>query len=415
MCLIDAARLCTENPGKRFVMNKKIWTRGVLLLAAVITITGTSSYLRADTGTCGGASITLPFTDVSASNVFFCSIAGAYFAGLTNGTSPTTYGPSEAVTREQMAAFITRTLNQALMRGNRRAALNQWAVPTAVPFSAKTAVGNHPCHVASDGADLWVANENSNSVSRVRASDGKLLETWSGAYGAYGVLVARGRIFVTGYALPGAIYQIDPRQPAGAVSTLATILDTPLGITTDGFYIWTANSSASVSKVNPDTGDVTTYALAGANQIFGMLFDGTYIWVATDDSLKKLSSTGTVLESIAMNRPQFPIFDGMNIWVPDNVANTVYVVRAIGTSATGSARVLKILTGNGLNGPVTAAFDGERVAVTNMGGDCISVWSAADLTPIGFYSAGPVDPWGICSDGTNFWITFQSQAMLARF
>ncbi len=47
----------------------------------------------ADTGTCGGAMVTLPFTDV-AGNIFFCQIAEAYFSGLTNGTTPTTYSPS---------------------------------------------------------------------------------------------------------------------------------------------------------------------------------------------------------------------------------------------------------------------------------------------------------------------------------
>jgi hypothetical protein len=69
--------------------------------------------LPADTGTCGGAMATLPFTDVS-SNFFFCQIAEAYFSGLTNGTTPTTYSPNDFVRRDQMAAFTTRTQDSAL-------------------------------------------------------------------------------------------------------------------------------------------------------------------------------------------------------------------------------------------------------------------------------------------------------------
>ena len=81
---------------------------------------------------------TLPFTDVMG-NIFFCQIAEAYFSGLTNGTTPTTYSPSDPVLRDQMAAFVTRTQDSALRRGSRRAALGQWALPSAL--SATGSVG----------------------------------------------------------------------------------------------------------------------------------------------------------------------------------------------------------------------------------------------------------------------------------
>ncbi len=96
----------------------------VILCLTIAVLLSTSSRLPADTGTCGGAMVTVPFTDVGG-NFFFCQIAEAYFSGLTNGTSPTTYSPSDSVPREQMAAFVTRTQDSALRRGSRRAALNQ--------------------------------------------------------------------------------------------------------------------------------------------------------------------------------------------------------------------------------------------------------------------------------------------------
>lgn len=58
----------------------------------------------------------LPFTDLG-STAFCAQIAEAYFTGLSNGTSATTYSPSANVPREQMAAFVTRTLDQSLLRG----------------------------------------------------------------------------------------------------------------------------------------------------------------------------------------------------------------------------------------------------------------------------------------------------------
>ena len=77
------------------------------------------------------------------------------------------------------------------------------------------------------------------------------------------------------------------------------------------------------------------------------------------------------------------------------------------------------LTGNGLNGPGAAAFDGQRILVTNVtaGADRVSLWKAADLSPLGNFGTGAgTVPTAACSDGINFWITLRSPAgHLARF
>jgi hypothetical protein len=146
--------------------NRSVRYRALLLSAALVTVTAISTQMRADTGTCGGASVTLPFTDVMG-NAFFCQIAEAYFSGLTNGTTATSYSPGNNVTRDQMAAFIARTQNSVLNRGSRRAALNQvWTttphydITQGAGMLGTTTVDSAPVSVASDGADLWVANQN---------------------------------------------------------------------------------------------------------------------------------------------------------------------------------------------------------------------------------------------------------------
>ena len=66
--------------------------------------------------------------------------------------------------------------------------------------------------------------------------------------------------------------------------------------------------------------------------------------------------------------------------------------------------------------PFAAAFDGQRVLVTNFGGNTVSLWKAADLNPLGFFSTGAsTNPVGACSDGVNFWISLNNAARLARF
>ena len=118
---------------------KEKFRSALILSLTIVVLLLTSSRLPADTSTCSGAMVTLPFTDVSG-NIFFCQIAEAYFSGLTSGPRRRLTALDDFVRRDQMAAFVTRTQDSALRRGSRRAALNQWATPTTVPMTGRTAV-----------------------------------------------------------------------------------------------------------------------------------------------------------------------------------------------------------------------------------------------------------------------------------
>ena len=66
--------------------------------------------------------------------------------------------------------------------------------------------------------------------------------------------------------------------------------------------------------------------------------------------------------------------------------------------------------------PAAAAFDGERVLVTNFIGNSVSLWRAADLTALGSFATGSsTQPFGACSDGINFWVALSGTGKLARF
>jgi hypothetical protein len=342
--------------------------------------------------------------------------------GITTGTTPTTYDPTSTVNRLQMAAFLSRSVDGVLKRGSHRAALDQFWTTQNASVLGLTTVGSTPVLLKSDGSDVWVANFISASVSHVRGIDGKLLETWTGATNAWGVLVAMGRVFVSGETTPGNLYRIDPSQTAGAVTTVASSLGgEPRGIAFDGSRIWTANfgdgspGTGSVSIVTPGASipwTVTNVSL-GFSEPTGALYDGASIWV-TDQNLNqllKLSPAGAILQTVTVgSNPDFPAFDGTNLWVPNFVSNSVSVVRA------SNGAVLQTLTGNGLDSPIAAVFDGQRVLVTNQAGNSVSLWKAADLTSIGFFATGPgTNPYGACSDGVNFWIALNSANQLARF
>jgi hypothetical protein len=360
-------------------------------------------------GICG------PFTDVAADS--FCPFVLEIFTlGITTGTTPTTYDPTSTVTRLQMAAFLSRTVDGTLKRGSRRAALDQFWAPQGVQNLGLTTVAAGAFLLATDGADVWVACYEDAAVSRVRASDGKRLETWTGAGAAEGVLSAMGRVLVTGLVTPGRLYRIDPSQAAGAVTTVASTLGgEPQGIAFDGSRVWTANDASSVSIVTPGASvpwTVTTVT-TGFTTPRGVLYDGASIWV-TDRSagrLQKLDANGAILQTVTVGAgPHFPVFDGSNIWVPNRSSQSLSVVRA----STGA--VLATLTGNGLTDPYQGAFDGQRILVSNYSTDTLSLWKAADLTPLGSLSTGAgTGPTGVSSDGVNFWVTLYTPAKLARF
>ncbi|HEV8117649.1 MAG TPA: hypothetical protein VGQ32_03945 [Thermoanaerobaculia bacterium] len=369
-----------------------------------------------------------PFGDVSDST--FCPLVQElFYLGITTGTTPTTYSPGDSVNRLQMAAFLSRTVDTVLQRGSLRAALGHFWTPTRRESLWTVTLGYGPVGVAFDGMDLWVSNTYAG-VYRVRASDGRLLETWTGGGFLQQILPAMGTVFVTGATNVGKLYSLNPTQPAGALTEVATGLGGGAnGIAFDGDRIWTANNlpygegSVSIITPGPSIPWTVTTITTGFVLPLGILYDGSHIWV-TDSSagtLLKLDRDGSILQTVTIGAragPGHPVFDGANIWVPNNGAFTTGVVRA----STGA--VLMNLPGNGQNFPNHAAFDGERILVSSqgtLGGGAVSLWKAADLTPLGSFTFPPHEnPQGVCSDGLNFWITVDGfvdprLGLLARF
>jgi hypothetical protein len=377
----------------------------VCLVAGAIVLGGAAEGVR---GLCG------PFTDVS--DAAFCPfVLELFYLAVTTGTTPTTFDPNASVTRLQMAAFLSRTVDRSLRRAGRRAVLNQhWTIQAPINLGVTT-LPSVPRGVQSDGTDVWVALQGSDQVSRVRGGDGRVVETWSGASGALSVLVAMGRVFATGSQSSGQLYRIDPSLPAGAVTTVATGLgNSAQGIGFDGSRIWTGGFH-SISIVTPTASlpwTVTTIS-TGFNYPIAPLWDGSNIWVTdfSASALLKVDFFGSVLQTVTVGlSPGYSLFDGTNIFAVSGADSSVTVIHP----QTGA--VLATLTGNGLSGPSGAAFDGERLLVTNYSGNSVSLWKASDLTPIGTFQVGAArSPFAACSDGINFWITMGNASLLARY
>ena len=76
----------------------------LMLMTRAMFVTALRAVRNSDSST----AIVLPFTDVPASEYYYEPVKWAYAAGITAGTSPTTFGSNDYVTREQMVQMLYR-------------------------------------------------------------------------------------------------------------------------------------------------------------------------------------------------------------------------------------------------------------------------------------------------------------------
>ena len=131
------------------------------------------------------------------------------------------------------------------------------------------------------------------------------------------------------------------------------------------------------------------------------------------DRIARLDADGNVLQRVAVgDDPGYMVFDGVNLWVPNQGSHSITVVQA----STGA--VVATITGNtqnGLSGPVQAAFDGERILVTNRLGDSVTLFKAADLSLLAHVPLpSGAQPFGACSDGFDFWVAMPGIQRVGR-
>jgi hypothetical protein len=388
-----------------------------LMLGAVLSLAVASNTVSASEP-CGTGSYPFPYTDVASVGDPFCpGIMEAYVTGVSKGTTPTTFSPNNTVTRVQMTTFLQRSLDQGLARTSRRAALNQWWVPQTTEAMQTISLSGSPIYCAADGEFIWTSTL--SQVIQVQANNGAVLGTWTGALGSLGIAVAAGKVYAVAEQSPGKLYLIDPTLAPTAVAVAASNLGAfPLGIAFDGTNLWSANNSGSVSIITLQAS--TPYPVntvsTGFTHPYGILYDGAHIWV-TDfaaGQLFKLDPTGAILQTVAVGGgPTFPVFDGSNIWVPNEIGNSITVVQA----STGNVvATISADASNQLNAPIAAGFDGERIMVANNNNNTVTLFKAADLSFIANVTTGTsTTPQFACSDGVNFWVPLLGTHNLLRF
>ncbi len=269
-------------------------------------------------------------------------------------------------------------------------------------------VGSSPRGLAFDGTNIWVVNNAVNgTVTKLRASDGSVIGTYSVGTSPNGIAFDGTNIWVTNFSSHNVTKL---RASDGSFVGTYPVGNSPNGIAFDGTHIWVANqgSSNNVTKLRASDGSLVGTYPVGSNPR-GIAFDGTNIWVvnylsgnvtklrASDGSLVGTYPVGSLPPSIA--------FDGTYIWVANSGSGNVTTLRAsdgslVGTYPVGSA-------------PMGVAFDGTHIWVTNFNSNNVTKLRTSNGSVIGTYPVGS-GPSGIAFDGTNMWVANGGNGTVTR-
>ena len=315
----------------------------------------------------GTGSATKNFVDLTtnqtniAGNKTFTGVLSGNGSGLTNvsaavadGSITTSKLADGAVTEDKLASELINSPQRNLaLLGSLR-----WDL---LRSQADFAAGSGPRGLAFDGANIWVTNQASNNVTKLRASDGANLGTFAVGTG-------------------------------------------PIGIAFDGANVWVMNgSSSNLTKLRASDGaNLGTFP---ASNGFDVVFDGANIWLAAFSNppnpsmiFKFRASDGANLGSFAAGVGARGLaFDGANIWVTNQFDGLVRRLRASDGSLVGTS----IPVGTG---PLAIAFDGASVWVVNGTSNNVTKLRASDGASQGTFAVGS-SPRGIAFDGINIWVT----------
>lgn len=253
-----------------------------------------------------------------------------------------------------------------------------------------------PANVTTDGTNLYVADTNNNVIRKIVIST-RAVTTLAGTAGLSG--------------------SADSNTPP-------VTFNGPQGITTDGTYIYVADTgNGSIRKID-SSGNVTTITSSGTFLLpAAITYDGTANLYVTDTGRGaiRMVPTATGLEDPTFNAsvasPQGITYTGSTLYVT-SYATGVSNIYSVTTSGAG---VPTVLTGtSGLNAPQGITTDGTNLYIANSGDHTIRTIPVAggtlSLVAGATGISGSTDaslginarfnhPGGITTDGTNLYIT----------
>ncbi len=277
-----------------------------------------------------------------------------------------------------------------------------------------------PGGVLFDGTNLWVEHAASPNyyVDKLQASDGKFIGRYKVGLGSSSVAGPAG--------FDGVNIWLPEHQPSANLmhriraADGVSISDCNLG--SNGYYpntavfdgqnMWVGTDNYTVVKVNANTCAVQCANTSIASRIYGLAYDGTYMWATAVDSNKvvKLNSSCAQVASYTVSGPIGIAFDGTNMWTANQSgASTTRINVSSGAIATYSLGA----------GPAwTIAYDGGNMWITDYTTGKVSKISTTSPTnnPPSYQTCGSAssEPLGLAFDGAQMWIGCEGNNALGK-
>jgi YVTN family beta-propeller protein len=194
-----------------------------------------------------------------------------------------------------------------------------------------TVVGTGPWGVAVDETYCWVTNrgnDSGNTVTRIKKSD-LTTNTITVGTGPIGVTVDETYCWVTNWG-GGSGNTVTRIKKSDSSTTTITVGTGPWGVAVDGTYCWVANYGSGGSSGNTVTRikklDLTTTTITVGTGPVGVAVDETYCWVTNQnsDTVTRIQKSDSITTTITVGtRPEGVVVDGTYCWVTNEGSNNV--------------------------------------------------------------------------------------------
>jgi len=277
-----------------------------------------------------------------------------------------------------------------------------------------------PRGVASDGPHIWVACRGANSMQEFNANDGRPLRTITDSVelaNPENLIFDGQNIWVSNSSVNrGMLTKV--RASDGVVLRTYTVGSGPYGMVFDGASVWVANyKSNNLSKVNVRTGQVTNdIRLDGCHLPDALGFDGSHIWVncGDDKAVQELDLNGVFLHTVKVDsHPYSFAFDGSNMWVVNVTGNSVTKISAMPTQPCPSPPCVVGSYSVGAH-PQGVVFDSKYIWVSNRYENSLTKLSASDGRFVETIT-GLSSPGLMAFGGGNIWVTEAPADRVSKF
>lgn len=276
-----------------------------------------------------------------------------------------------------------------------------------------------PGTVLFDGSNIWVSHAASPNyyVDKLQASDGKFIGRYKVGLGSSSV--------ASPAAFDGLNIWLPEHQPSANVvhriraADGVSLSDCNLGSNGyypntpvfDGKFMWVGTDTDTVVKVDANTCAVQCVNTSIGSRIYGLAYDGTYMWATAVDTNKvvKLNSSCAQVGSATVPGPITIAYDGTYMWTADQ-------------SGAGASRI-HALTLAVTNYPLTAgpawaiAYDGGYMWLTDYSTGKVTKISTTTPSNVSYFQAcGSASsyPTGIAFDGAHIWVGCQGNNSLGK-